>query len=254
MSSKIIQHLAFKHFSLDASSTIPIQIQLESDSIKTVKVLCLTCKTDDISDSIIVKTNELMHDVHTPSDAITNLNQNQNLECTKTINIETTIRPKATNTSRHIIQPKQFKKRVVTTHKNWNDIDKQLHAQFDLISNINDINNTVQRELKKKIASYKSQDHHKNIYSYEHFIDFNFVVNLLQKSELKCYYCKNITLLMYDNVREPKQWTIERIDNKFGHNKDNSVIACLDCNLKRRTLYHEKYLQTKQLCRALQDR
>ena len=44
-----------------------------------------------------------------------------------------------------------------------------------------------------------------------------------------------------------KQWTLERIDNGMGHNKDNVEIACLLCNLRRRTMYHERYVFTKQM-------
>jgi hypothetical protein len=43
------------------------------------------------------------------------------------------------------------------------------------------------------------------------------------------------------------QWTLERIDNDLGHNKNNVEIACLNCNLRRRTMYHERYLFTKEL-------
>ena len=44
-----------------------------------------------------------------------------------------------------------------------------------------------------------------------------------------------------------KQWSLERIENQYGHNKENVEIACLSCNLGRRTMYHERYLFTKQL-------
>ena len=63
----------------------------------------------------------------------------------------------------------------------------------------------------------------------------------------KCYYCKENVNVLYEIVREPKQWTLERLDNSFGHNHDNVVIACLNCNVRRRTMYHERYVFTKQL-------
>jgi len=37
------------------------------------------------------------------------------------------------------------------------------------------------------------------------------------------------------------QWTLERINNDFGHNNDNVVIACLQCNVERRTMYQGRY-------------
>ena len=44
-----------------------------------------------------------------------------------------------------------------------------------------------------------------------------------------------------------KQWSLDRIDNNIGHNVGNLVIACLECNLKRRRRTDEKFLFTKQL-------
>jgi len=54
-------------------------------------------------------------------------------------------------------------------------------------------------------------------------------------------------MVLYKSVREPKQWSVERINNDYGHNKNNVTIACLSCNLSRRTMYHERYRFTKQL-------
>ena len=54
-------------------------------------------------------------------------------------------------------------------------------------------------------------------------------------------------LLLYDNVRESTQWTLDRIDNNIGHNVDNVVICCLKCNLKRRTMNDEKFKFSKQM-------
>jgi hypothetical protein len=69
----------------------------------------------------------------------------------------------------------------------------------------------------------------------------------LQTSRLCCFYCKEPAQLVYETVRDPKQWSLERIDNSFGHNAGNVEIACLACNVRRRTIYHERYLATKQM-------
>ena len=73
------------------------------------------------------------------------------------------------------------------------------------------------------------------------FFDSFFVRNL------NCFYCLEPVYIWYEIAREPKQWTVERIDNKFGHNIGNIEIACLSCNLKRRCMYHERYIFTKQI-------
>jgi len=52
---------------------------------------------------------------------------------------------------------------------------------------------------------------------------------------------------MYENVREEKQWTLDRIKNDIGHNNDNVVICCLKCNLKRGTINDKKFKFTKQM-------
>ena len=102
-------------------------------------------------------------------------------------------------------------------------------------------------QIRDKIRAYKSQDRLKNKFCGDKFIDYKYVVKLLQCSKLECFYCKKCVLLLYDNVREGRQWSIERIDNSMGHNKDNVVMACLSCNLRRRTMYFERYIMTKQL-------
>ena len=41
---------------------------------------------------------------------------------------------------------------------------------------------------------------------------------LLLESKMKCKYCRESVFLLYKEVRDPKQWTLDRIDNNFGHN------------------------------------
>jgi hypothetical protein len=41
------------------------------------------------------------------------------------------------------------------------------------------------------------------------------------------------------------QWSLERINNTIGHYQSNCVLACLECNLKRRTKNHEYFKFTK---------
>ena len=69
----------------------------------------------------------------------------------------------------------------------------------------------------------------------------------MEKQNHQCYYCKECVKLLYSSVREPKQWTLERMDNDFGHNFDNVSIACLNCNLRRRTMYHGRFTATQEI-------
>jgi hypothetical protein len=103
-------------------------------------------------------------------------------------------------------------------------------------------------QIKGKLHSYKGQDKLKTLTEDENgFMNVENVLDLLVKCEHKCYYCKNIVKLFYEKVREPTQWTLERLNNSFGHNQNNCVISCLKCNLSRRTMHHERYTLTKQL-------
>ena len=46
---------------------------------------------------------------------------------------------------------------------------------------------------------------------------------------------------------EPGMVFLDRINNDIGHNDSNVVIACLKCNLKRRTTDADKFKFTKQM-------
>lgn len=117
----------------------------------------------------------------------------------------------------------------------------------------NDIQEEIRRQIHYKINSYKGQDVKKGLLLESDFVDYDYVLNLLIEKNLKCFYCRCDVLLLYNYVRENKQWTLERIDNKIGHNRGNVEIACLLCNLRRRTMYHERYVFTKQLCVVKMD-
>jgi 5-methylcytosine-specific restriction endonuclease McrA len=117
----------------------------------------------------------------------------------------------------------------------------------DVCSVDKDVCREMKRQIQNKISSYKMQDIQKKKYDDDKFVDFQFVISLLVDKKLSCFYCKESVYLFYNYVRENKQWTLERIYNERGHNTDNVEIACLNCNLRRRTMYHERYLFTKQL-------
>jgi|TARA_Y100000385_G_C12785383_1_gene505279 hypothetical protein len=144
-------------------------------------------------------------------------------------------------------------KRIITENNVWNELvaDANYNNQIYYIENINEINETIQKliykELTKKINSYKSQDIKKKILNKEKLVKLDNVVELLLQSKNKCFYCKNDLLILYENVRENNQWTLDRIDNNYGHNIDNVMISCLKCNVHRKTMYHERYLFTKEL-------
>jgi hypothetical protein len=135
--------------------------------------------------------------------------------------------------------------------------EKQIQMIIDISNNdynfIDDVSQIAVREINKKISGYKQQDKIKKNYNDSKFLTFKSIINKMVESELKCRYCKNEMNVLYDNSRELKQWSVDRIDNEIGHNIDNFHLACLDCNLKRRKRTDEKFLFTKQLNIIKQD-
>ncbi len=100
--------------------------------------------------------------------------------------------------------------------------------------------------MNRKLQGYKSQDKKSEIYSEYHFIKEEQVLQLLESCDFTCYYCNEKVLIHYEKG-DKKQWTLDRKDNTMGHNKNNVLISCLGCNLKRRNRTVEKFLFTKQL-------
>ena len=157
------------------------------------------------------------------------------------------------NNKKIIIEKEKSQKKSINTicfDESLYDLDKQIEFVKNLDDNkilYPEIYKNFNQQIKTKINSYKSQDKIKQLYDESLFIDLEYILNLLNEVDFKCYYCNNFVKIFYKHVRESDQWSIERIDNNFGHNKNNVTIACLNCNLKRKTMYHERFKFTKQL-------
>tara|TARA_B100001778_G_C18379830_1_gene534741 strand:- start:184 stop:696 length:513 start_codon:yes stop_codon:yes gene_type:complete len=136
-----------------------------------------------------------------------------------------------------------------------NKIENKLlehNKQIEIINKIylDDINSDeklVVKFINKKLNSYKQQDVKNNIYGENFFVKPDNVVELLVKCKLRCLYCNNKIFLIYKEIKDKHQWTLDRINNDMGHNKGNVVISCLDCNLHRRNQNINKFLFTKKL-------
>jgi hypothetical protein len=157
---------------------------------------------------------------------------------------------------------KEKQKRVITHTKKWTftEEDYTKESQIALLKSIstlyaNDNTNMatktnqqtcVLQQLNQKLAGYKNQDVIKDIYNPYAFVSLHSVIQLLLDSDLQCHYCKKDIMVLYEIVREPLQWTLDRINNDLGHNNGNLFISCLSCNLRRKTIYHERYVMTKK--------
>lgn len=186
----------------------------------------------------------------------------------KIVNIETSQEKMAKSKKKDVVLQKEKSKRIITNTNKWtNEItmdDLDPTKQRVLIEHMYNANRNspmdtrnspdilekcqfIRQQINQKIYGYRAQDLEKSLFCEEKFVDYTKIIEMFIACDMKCYYCKTAVSILYEYVREPKQWTVERIDNKYGHNKDNVEIACLNCNLHRRTMYHERYMFTKNL-------
>lgn len=149
---------------------------------------------------------------------------------------------------------KAKKLRVETS--TWQVTEEQLshEAQLDCLQHNNNTNDAASffekkltSHLKAKLYGYMQQDICKHKYNKDMFVSLEETKQLLVDCNLTCCYCSEEVYVLYKCVRENKQWTLDRIDNEKGHNRGNLVIACLECNLKRRRTNKDAFQFTKQM-------
>jgi hypothetical protein len=162
------------------------------------------------------------------------------------------------------------RKRIITETQKWHsylddhlDVDQQWSMLIALSQEYNipvtiDISYTslevtsekivfLKNEIQRKIHGYRSQDVKKNKFDPKYFISLEYVLKKILETELNCFYCQGPVKIWYEIARDPLQWTLERINNKIGHNVGNIEISRLQCNLNRRCMHHERYLKTKEM-------
>lgn len=105
----------------------------------------------------------------------------------------------------------------------------------------------TKREISNKLTGYKNQDKQNNILDLKYIISLVDVIEKLMACKLKCFYCRENCELLYKNTFSKKQWTLDRIDNNYGHNHDNVVICCLECNVKRGDMDSERFKRGKEI-------
>ena len=130
------------------------------------------------------------------------------------------------------------------THKPQIEMVNKLYMQCDFDITLKSL---LIKELEQKIQGYKGQDKRKEIHDSATLIKFEEVLEKLVATKLTCGYCSKPVFVFYQNVREPTQWTLDRLDNDLSHTKDNTCISCLKCNLQRRMTDVAKFTFTKKL-------
>jgi hypothetical protein len=130
----------------------------------------------------------------------------------------------------------------------YDNYDEQLICLHKLLNGeVFDEKKYFIQALKNKLDSYKQQDKKKTYDAYDNFITLENIIEKLVACNMKCYYCNSKTLVLFKNLRENYQWTLDRLNNYDEHSNANTIICCLKCNLQRRRKNSEKFKFTKQL-------
>jgi len=171
----------------------------------------------------------------------------------------TTLNKTITITGKHNIDtlhklenPRSGSKAKRLTMDTVNELDITHKAQLMMLNKLYmdcdfPLKSLLEKELERKIQGYKAQDIKKDIYAPTLLITLADTIEKLLPTKLLCYYCKTAIVLLYKNVREPSQWTLDRINNDKCHSNENTVVACLKCNLQRRVTHIDKFTFTKSL-------
>ena len=100
----------------------------------------------------------------------------------------------------------------------------------------------VYNNIEEKLISYIIQDKKvEGRYNEKDFITFNEVSNIIYSQGSRCIHCwKKCT---NDN------WSLDRINNDIGHNTNNCVISCVECNKFRSDEFFNVFNRRKALIR-----
>jgi hypothetical protein len=139
------------------------------------------------------------------------------------------------------------KDRFVYDGSQWETFEKMYQEYKNEKTVVDDVSAYVLRQLRKKYSGYKSQDKKKKKFDETQYISFEELLEKLHECQLKCYYCRQPTMVIFDKKKEGLQWSLERFNNNLGHYPSNTCISCLKCNLSRRTDNHEYFKMGKSL-------
>lgn len=144
-------------------------------------------------------------------------------------------------------KPLELKKNIDETSGDYDPIKQLGYIRCLFLETDFPEKKQVESELRKKLSSYRNQDIKKTRLNEGAFIQLEEIYERLLTCKCKCEYCKKPVWILYKNVRDPQQWTLDRIDNSIGHNSGNVMISCLQCNLQRRARPMEKFKFTKEM-------
>jgi hypothetical protein len=144
------------------------------------------------------------------------------------------------------LEKKQIKKKFVFENSDYNDQCKIINCLYLEDNNLENKKEYL-NYIKLKYNNYIYQDKKNNIYSKDFFLTLEDFINKLVECKLICFYCKKKCILFHKHSYDKSQITLERIDNNKGHTNENTVIACLNCNLSRGNLNCNKFIESQKI-------
>ena len=90
------------------------------------------------------------------------------------------------------------------------------------------------RRLYNLVGNHRIRDLAKGLYDKDKHINIKYLLELKSICGDKCCHCGCV--LDWEDLihkRRPNQVTLQRIDHKKGHWRDNVVFACFSCNINR---------------------
>lgn len=87
-------------------------------------------------------------------------------------------------------------------------------------------------ELRTKRRGYQEQDRKRGWETERVLTEYEMAERLLIQKQ-KCWHCHSLVHVLYRDRYDPLQWSVDRLDNDCGHIRDNIVISCMKCNLRR---------------------
>lgn len=109
-------------------------------------------------------------------------------------------------------------------------------------------NFNIKQNIIKKILGYISQDKKKGFNIPSNYIKTEDVFELLKRQENRCYVCKNNVLLSQYHNHCLYQFTLDRINDKIPHIKDNVLISCYYCNCFGWENKYNKFNVPQKIC------
>lgn len=102
-------------------------------------------------------------------------------------------------------------------------------------------------QIKTKVRGYEQQDKKMDRDTGQNITSDETVEKLIESS-MTCNYCSDCVTTQYTSAEvshdtHSKQWTLDRINNALPHTKQNTLVACLSCNVRRGRMSHDAFVK-----------